>query len=115
MKLPYADAAITPEPKVTEYLLSLTHPAGRSKAAYFMRFGFDRAQWQVFASALRRHAAEHDVVETDDTPYGRSYTVEGPLSAPDGRAPQVRVVWFIETGQTAPRLVTVYPLKRGGR
>lgn len=67
--------------------------------------------WETLAGALRRHAVEHDVVAIEGTPFGTSYTVEGQLVAPDGRVPQVRVVWFIETGETIPRLVTAYPLK----
>ncbi len=42
------------------------------------------------AAALRRYATEHDVVEIEDTPFGTSNTVEGPLAAPDGRAPRVQ-------------------------
>jgi hypothetical protein len=68
----------------------------------------------VFAAALRRHAAEHAVVETEDTPFGTSYVVEGALAAPDGRMPRVRVIWFVERGETIPRLVTAYPAKGAG-
>jgi hypothetical protein len=34
------------------------------------------------------------------------------LVALDGRNPLVRAVWFIETGEAIPRLVTAYPLER---
>jgi hypothetical protein len=111
MKLPHAEQATVPEQKVVDYLLSVTHRDGRHKAAYFGRFGFTATAWQVFAEALRRHAADYKVVETDQTAYGTSYVIEGPLMAPDGRMPVVRVVWFVETGQTSPRLVTAYPSK----
>ncbi|MEW6299747.1 MAG: DUF6883 domain-containing protein [Thermodesulfobacteriota bacterium] len=30
---------------------------------------------------------------------------------PSGRAPHVRVVWFIDAGEAIPRFVTAYPLK----
>ncbi len=56
-------------------------------------------------------AAEHEVAEVEQTLFGTSYTVEGELVAPDGRAPRVRVVWFIEAGAEMPRLVTAYPAK----
>jgi hypothetical protein len=49
--------------------------------------------------------------EIEDTPFGTSYTVEGAMATPDGRAVQVRVVWFIDSGEALPRLVTAYPLK----
>ncbi len=111
MNLPNYALAVVPERKIIEYLLSLTNRDGRSKAAFFMRFGFTIDDWEGLADALRRHAAEHEVIVVEDTPFGTSYVVEGSLTAPDGRSPQVRVVWFIETGESIPHLVTAYPLK----
>jgi hypothetical protein len=58
MKLPNAHFAIVPERKVTEYLLNPSHPAGGSKAAFFLSFGFTRIAWQELAEALQRHALE---------------------------------------------------------
>lgn len=109
MKLPEYASAIVPEQKVVAYLLSLSHPDGRGKALFFSRFGFGADRWEGFAQALRHHAAQHEVVAEVATPYGTRYVVEGPLAAPDGRQPRVRTVWFIATGETAPRLVTAYP------
>jgi hypothetical protein len=40
MMLPDRDRAHVDRSKITEYLLSLSHPDGRTKAAFFMRFGF---------------------------------------------------------------------------
>jgi len=111
MRVPNYEHAVVSERKIVAYLLSITHRDGRSKAAFFMRFGFTADSWENLANALRRHAADHEVAEVEETPFGTSYSVEGSLSAPDGRMPQVRVIWFIETGQRLPRLVTAYPLK----
>ena len=113
MKLPNRNSSIVPQAKLTEYLLSASHPYGRHKAAFFMRFGFSRDSWEVLASALLTHASEHDVAAADDTHFGTRYTLEGRLRAPDGRTPIVRVVWFVEKGDDRPRLVTVYPLGSG--
>jgi len=55
------------------------------------------------------------VAETGETPLGIRYAVDGIMAAPDGRAPNVRTVWFIETGEEVPRFVTAYPLKRRSR
>ncbi len=111
MNIPNAVQAIIPERKITAYLRSLTHRDGRSKAMFFMRFGFAADDWEGLANALRRHAADHEVAEQEATPFGISYVVEGALTTPDGRSPQVRVVWFIATGASIPHLVTAYPLK----
>lgn len=110
--LPSAGRAVVPEAKITQYLLSDTHPDGRGKARFFVAHGFSPAQWEVLAAALRAHAARHVVAETEETPFGLRCVIEGPLSSPDGRAPNVRVVWFLRTGHDVPELVTTYPMKR---
>jgi hypothetical protein len=63
------------------------------------------------AQSLLRHAANHEVAETEATVFGISYAIEGPLITPDGRSPQVRVIWFMNNGEDIPRLVIAYPLK----
>ena len=110
MKLPHLANAVVPAAKITGYLLSPTHRDGRHKAAFFTRFGFTAADWETLAAALRRHAVAHEVMKIESSPFGTRYIVEGELHAPDGRSPRVRVVWFIATGETAPTLVTAYPL-----
>ena len=72
MNLPNYAQAVVPERKITEYLLSLTHRDGRSKAAFFMRFSFTADNWEGLADALRRHAAEHEIIAVEDTPTTRA-------------------------------------------
>jgi hypothetical protein len=45
-----------------------------------------------------------------ETAYGLRYTVDGPMRAPDGRAPRVRTVWIVEPGDISARLITAHPL-----
>jgi hypothetical protein len=112
VKLPNLDHAIAPPEKITHYLLSLTHPKGRSKAVFFLRFGFTADAWKELDRALREHAAVHEVSEVADTEFGKQYVVEGVIRAPDGRQPPVRVVWHIDHGAVQPRLATAYPAGR---
>ena len=112
MKLPNAEQATVPERKVTLYLLNPAHPAGGSKAAFFLRFGFAAVEWQVLSAALLRHARENEVTETEDTPHGIRYVVEGPMRAPDGTSLNIRSAWYIDPGSDAPRFVTAHPLPR---
>ncbi len=112
MKLPNYDKAIVPREKIVDYLLSLAHRDGRSKAIFFSSFGFSVDAWQTLADMLRRHAAAHAVAKIESTPFGTRYVVEGEIDAPDGRTPLVRVVWFIDTGEDIPHLATAYPLWR---
>ena len=63
MKLPNVQSATVPERKVTHYLLNPAHPAGGSKAWFFLRFGFNVREWRKLEEALLRHARENEVVE----------------------------------------------------
>lgn len=112
MRLPDHQHVVVPERKITESLLSTTHRDGRHKAAFFGSFGFTPDRWQELATALREHAAENDVAQSDNSLFGTRYTVEGIIRAPDGRTPQIRSVWFIEHGGTTPQFVTAYPVKK---
>lgn len=112
--LPDARLAIIEGRKITDYLLSSSHPAGRAKAVFFRRYGFSAAAWTRLRDALLDHARSAPVISPADTPLGKKYILEGPLAAPDGRAPRIRTVWFIEIGETVPRFVTAYPV-RGAR
>lgn len=110
MKLPNAGRAIVPGRKITHYLLSAAHRDGQHKAEFFRSFGFKLEAWEELASALLDHARNHEVVAVVPTPFGRNYVVEGALNAPDGRSPEVRVVWYIAKNAETATLATAYPL-----
>ena len=110
MKLPNAERAIVPIRKITHYLLSTAHRDGQHKANFFRRFGFKLEASEELALALLDHARHHEVVKTVPTPFGRNFVIEGALSAPDGRSPKVRAVWFIANGEETATLATAYPL-----
>jgi len=112
MKLPNADKATLPEQKITRYLLNPAHPAGGSKAAFFLRFGFTVAEWRRLAEALLRHARENDVVATEQTPHGIRYVVDGLLTAPDGTRLNIRSAWYMNPDGDAPRFVSAHPLPK---
>jgi hypothetical protein len=110
MKLPNLDNALVPKEKLTGYLLSRTHRDGRHKAAFLFAHGFTEDSWADLAEALLKHARDHEVAKEEPSPFGRRFVVEGTMDTPDGRRPNLRSVWFVETGETAPRFVTAYPL-----
>ena len=112
MKLPNYDNAVIPQDKIDRHLLSMTHRDGRSKAKFFLQFGFSATSWQALAEALSHHASAHDVTTIEDSPFGTRYIIEGIILAPDGRTPLIRSIWFIETGENFPRFVTAYPIRR---
>jgi hypothetical protein len=112
MKLPNCQSAAVPKEKIVDYLLSMSHPDGRHKAVFFNSFGFSADNWQELAAALLQHAAEHEVVAEEDSPFGKRYAVDGIMMMPDGRSAMVRSAWFIDDGRTVPRFVSSYPLRR---
>jgi hypothetical protein len=112
MRLPGIEKAEVSETKIVKYLLSTTHRAGKSKAAFFMEQGFDPQQWEELDRALRQHAIDNEVARQEQTIFGIRYVVDGVLKAPDGRSLNVRTVWFIDDDGDAPRFVTAHPLRR---
>jgi len=112
MKLPNAQSATVPEQKVIHYLLNPAHPAGGSKAKFFLRFGFTAAGWQRLAEALLRHARENEVAAMEQTTHGSRYVMDGPLTAPDGSRLNIRSAWYINPDGGAPRFVTAHPLPK---
>jgi hypothetical protein len=58
------------------------------------------------------HASQNEVARTEDSPFGKRDIIDGELSSPDKRSPRVRAIWFIETGEDVPHLVTAYGLEK---
>ena len=114
MILPHIEHAVVPQEKITDYLLSDSHPQGRAKAEFFRGFGFTVAEWPVLAEALLNHVREHGIIREEPSPFGVRYIAEGPLAGADGRRPNLRSVWFLDHNSTSPRLVTAYPLEGAG-
>ena len=111
MKLPNVGKAEVPKSKVVNYLLDVTSENGKTKARFFLAFGFTIDAWEAMAEALKHHASSNDVTKIEERPpFGVHYVIEGSLITPDGRNPNVRVVWIIDDGDDIPRLVSAYPL-----
>jgi len=110
MKLPNAEAAIIPLPKLRDYLLDPEHPEGGGKAVFFLAMGFHPDRWQLLADALREMIGTAPVTQTVESRHGTKYIVEGKLMTPTGRSAHVRTVWIIEPSESIPRFVTAYPL-----
>jgi len=109
MELPDFEQGVVSPSKLIGYLLSFSHQQGRAKAEFFARYGFVAASWIDLDHALRRHALSNEVAETEASPFGTRYIVEGPLESPDDRNPRVRAVWFVARGEVIPWFVTAYP------
>lgn len=109
MQLPGGDRAVVPLAKLTAYLLSDTHPVGRSKAHVFRSVGFTSTTADRLELGLLLLARTEEVVAQVISPHGTKYVVDGTLATPRGDLLHLRTVWIIEPGHAAPRFVTAYP------
>ena len=109
--VPNCDQSIVEIAKVVDYLLSRSHPIGRAKAQFFMRFGFRESAPDELVQALLAHVRDNAVADTDISAYGTKYRVDGPLASPDARDPLVSTVWMVLNGETIPRFITAFRAK----
>jgi len=111
MKLPNRRKATIKREKLTNYLLSLTHEEGKSKAKFFRGLGFNEANIAEFEQALLKIGKSNEVLEVDKTSsvYVTKYVIDGLLTSPSGKLVKVRTVWGIKIGEEIPRLISAYP------
>lgn len=111
MKLPNRKNATIKREKLTNYLLSLTHEKGKSKAKFFRGLGFNEANIAEFEQALLKIGQSNEVIEVDKTSSGYviKYVIDGLLTSPSGKLVKVRTVWGIKSGEGIPGLISAYP------
>jgi len=109
LKLPQREKAYIAPSKLSDYLLSKTHPIGRWKRKYFIEIGLDEKNADSLAKGLMSIANNGKVKESISSLYGVKYIIDGKLKGPSGEV-KVRTVWIIEKNQDTPRFVTAYPL-----
>lgn len=109
MKLPHRENAHVPAAKLSDYLLSETHPVGRLKSRFFRSVGFNETNLGYLEQQLLALAHSNEVQEVVESPYGRKYIIEGYLQAPLGQQVQICTVWLLELNDVHPRFITAYP------
>ena len=110
MKLPDKEKAYIPLLKIKDYLLSETHPIGKSKAKFFRSLGFNELNIDLLKQGLLTIAQIEDVKEAVSSMHGVKYIIDGLIQTPAGETVKVRTIWIIDKGQTHPRFVTTYPV-----
>jgi hypothetical protein len=115
MKLPRNQEAVIPERKITGYLLSKSHPVGKSKAKYFRALGYSERNAPELKETLATIASMNEVSEMVNTTFGTKYIVDGILATPSGTRARVHTVWIVETGGGVPRFITAYPRVEGNK
>jgi hypothetical protein len=109
MKLPNGEKAYIPPLKLKAYLLSETHPIGKSKARLFRSAGFNEDNATLFKEGLLAIAQSEEVRDAIESFHGVKYIIEGRLRTPAGEDIRLRTVWIVDKGHERPRFVTAYP------
>ena len=65
MKLPNIEAAIIPQGKIQDYLLSHSHPIGQFKAIIFNDLGYSQHNWSKLQSDLKEFL-EKDAIRSEE-------------------------------------------------
>lgn len=110
MFLPNKELVVIPSDKLKDYLLSDSHPIGRSKARFFKALGFSASNLSELDKAIRDLIQTQAVQQTISTAYGTKYIINGMLKGDDKQGHLIRTVWIIEDEGESPRLVTAYPI-----
>lgn len=112
MKVPKHKFAIISESKIQNYILSNTHPTGRTKASFFNSVGFDIDNEDFLVNELKKLIATNNFDMLIENNFGQKYIVGGSINSPTGINVEVTTVWFIEKGNTIPYFVTAYPKRK---
>ena len=92
------------------YLLSKTHPQGKSKAKFFFSVGFKISNVETLSIALENIARTAEVTTKVSSTHGEKYVLEGNIKSSIGKTIRIRTIWIIDKGQKSPRFVTAYPV-----
>ena len=109
MKLPNYDKAYVSQRKLLDYLLSETHPIGKSKAKFLRSIGFSESSLDALEQSLILISRSREVVELVETPHGTKYVIDGEVQTPKGTTVKLRTIWVVDVGEDIPRFVTAYP------
>lgn len=109
MRLPNREYAYISLSKLKDYLLSETHPIGKSKAKLFRSHGFNEVNVEMLKEGLLNIAYSSDVMDMTMTSHGVKYLIDGKLATPNKDYIELRTVWIVDNGQVLPRFVTAYP------
>ena len=115
MNLPNRGKAYVYHRKLTDYLLSESHPIGKWKSKIFRRLGFSEDNVSVLEKEIISIAKSKNVVQSFLSEFGTKYVIDGELKGPNSDSIRIRTIWIIEKGKKAPRFVTAYPLPRTRR
>ncbi|TCV77490.1 RHS repeat-associated core domain-containing protein, partial [Sulfurirhabdus autotrophica] len=107
--LPNAEHAVIDPQKLTGYALNPDHPVGGNKAVVFgSALGYNQSNAGDLISQVQKGVTQNPVTLGNADQFGHRYTVDMPITGPNGNTANVRTGWIIDSGSTVPRLTTIY-------
>jgi hypothetical protein len=109
MRLPNAERAEVDFIKLTDYVLSASHPRGRNKARVFASaLGIGPAEAHILRDWLLALAVNSDdAIQTGADSYGQRFEIRAEMYYIE-RSARVVSAWIVRTGEDFPRLVTAF-------
>ncbi len=95
--------------KLENYLLSESHPQGRSKAALFQKFGFDLDNSEALKEKLLKIFRQGKLIDKIENKYGYKYVIIGEIEVKPDKKVELTTIWIKEYSFNYIRLVTAYP------
>ena len=115
MNLPNGTRAIVSLRRLRDYNLNPDHPTGKHKARVLAALGFTQANARQLRTILKRVARSYPASKGEQDEHGQRYTIDFELENEQGEPVTLRSGWMINAGETIPRWLTVFVVKRKGR
>ena len=110
-RLKNAESAIVPKAKVLDYALNPDHPTGGNKARVLSAaLGYDRSSAGDLIDQIRAGVRSYPPIPGIMDTYGARFTVDIPVTGPNGRTVLLRTGWIYRVGSDVPQLTTLYVL-----
>ena len=107
--LPNLDKAVINPNKLTGYALNPEHPVGGNKAKVFeSALGYNKSNADDLIQQVYEKLPQNEAILGTLDQYDQRYTVNMPITGPNGNTVNVRTGWIIKTGSDAPELTTIY-------
>ncbi|NDO32806.1 hypothetical protein FMM82_35040 [[Clostridium] clostridioforme] len=101
-------ATINPK-KLTEYALNPHHPVGGNKAKVFeSALGFNQSNADELMKQIYEKLPNSEAVLGKLDVYGQRYTVDIPITGPNGNTVNVRTGWIVKPNSDIPELTTLF-------
>jgi hypothetical protein len=107
--LPNVDNATINTNKLTGYALNNEHPVGGNKAKVFeSALGYNQSNADDLMRQVYDKLPSNKAVLGKLDQYGQRYTVDIPITGPNGNTVNVRTGWIIKNDSNVPELTTIF-------